>query len=626
MGKRKSRPTPVLPEPLPGLVDAHTHLYSCGHRTADEVRAAADRAALAGVAAIVTVGDDLAESEAVVVAAEADERVYAAVAVHPTRAREVTDPETGPAVRDRLAELAAHPRVVAVGETGLDHYWVGKMDDCADPAEQEESLRWHAGLAARLGKCLMIHNREADDDLLRVLDEVAGPGSGVPSVMLHCFSSPLEVAREALDRGYVLSFTGNDAARPLFPQAGLQVHQGGRGVEISGDVATVNLGANANLLSRQDLLTLRRAIANTLVQWRDIRYVNVLVADQEPGVDQDGMAPVGSLQATRNEDAPALWDSLSARASLENQDTQRFSSVCTLYFPATYGRGILSEARTVSFPGQTRRQIAVALLGALSAGPQVLTQAPPMPDLNALLAEPPLVDLNEETGFSTVHLHFLDIANETFINAGIPRSIMMAAITYTLGTFMPRLDGLKISIGNEQIEAIVPSGIYEGAGEQILFSGGLLRRADFSSFLLTNCTLYFGQGSDGLARVRRPVPYALAFNRRYLLEQLIGGPQPYDNVEGIRGLFPAGITAADLIAVGKENDTALVNLSGNLREKSQGLSPQQERALIYSMVNTLCDTRGTQRVRFFIDGQQPDTLAGAIYLPGEFLQNPEIIR
>ncbi|WP_299022895.1 TatD family hydrolase [uncultured Dietzia sp.] len=209
MGKRKPRPTPVLPGPLPGLVDAHTHLYSCGHRTADEVRAAADRAALAGVEALVTVGDDLAESEAAVAAAESDERVHAAVAVHPTRAREVTDPVTGPAVRDRLRELAAHPRVVAVGETGLDHYWVGRMDGCADPAEQEESLRWHARLAAELGKCLMIHNREADDDLLRVLAEVAGPGSGVPAVMLHCFSSPLDVAREALDRGYVLSFTGN---------------------------------------------------------------------------------------------------------------------------------------------------------------------------------------------------------------------------------------------------------------------------------------------------------------------------------------------------------------------------------------------------------------------------------
>ena len=209
MGKRKPRPVPVLPEPLPGLLDAHTHLYSCGHRTADEVRAAADRAAQAGVAAMVTVGNDLPECEAVVAAAEADERVYAAVAVHPTKAGAITDPEGGEAVKSRLRELAAHPRVVAVGETGLDHYWVGKMDSCADPAEQEESLRWHAGLAAELGKCLMIHNREADDDLMRVLAEVAGPGSDLPSVMLHCFSSPVDVAREAIERGYVLSFTGN---------------------------------------------------------------------------------------------------------------------------------------------------------------------------------------------------------------------------------------------------------------------------------------------------------------------------------------------------------------------------------------------------------------------------------
>ena len=209
MGKKRPRPTPVLPEPLPGLVDAHTHLWSCGHRSAAEVRAAADRAGRAGVDVIVTVGDDLAESEAAVAAAEADPRVYAAVAVHPTRAREVTDPDTGPQVRRRLRELAAHPRCVAVGETGLDHYWVGTMDGCAEPPEQEESLRWHAALAAELGKCLMIHNREADADLMRVLAEVHDGSPDAPPVMLHCFSSPVEVAREALDRGYVLSFTGN---------------------------------------------------------------------------------------------------------------------------------------------------------------------------------------------------------------------------------------------------------------------------------------------------------------------------------------------------------------------------------------------------------------------------------
>lgn len=209
MGRRRPRPTPVLPEPLPGLVDAHTHLWSCGHRDPDAVRAAAGRAASTGVETIVTVGDDLAESEAAVAAAEADPRVYAAVAVHPTRAHEVTDPAGGPTVRERLRELAAHPRCVAVGETGLDFYWVGSMEGCASPAEQEESLRWHAGLAAELGKTLMIHNRDADADLLRVLGEEYDGRADAPRVMLHCFSSPLEVAREALDRGYVLSFTGN---------------------------------------------------------------------------------------------------------------------------------------------------------------------------------------------------------------------------------------------------------------------------------------------------------------------------------------------------------------------------------------------------------------------------------
>src|SRR5699024_9830426 len=169
MGKRKHRPTPVLPEPPPGLTDAHPHRHSCGHRSADEVRAAADRAAGAGVSTIVTVGDDLAESEYAVAAAEADERVYAAVAVHPTRAREAVDPVGGAAVREKVTELAAHPRVVAVGEAGLDHYWVGTMEG----------------------------------------GEGAGAGPGMPHVMLRCCSSPLEVAREALDRGYVLSFTGN---------------------------------------------------------------------------------------------------------------------------------------------------------------------------------------------------------------------------------------------------------------------------------------------------------------------------------------------------------------------------------------------------------------------------------
>ncbi|MDN5719666.1 TatD family hydrolase, partial [Corynebacterium sp.] len=165
------------------------------------VRAVMGRAAATGVAGVCTVGDGIAEAELALQAAHADERVVAACAVHPTKADELTGD-----VRDRLRELVADPRCVAVGETGLDTYWITHdPGNTASLDVQEEALRWHMDLAAEVGKPLMIHNREADGDLMRVL---ADAPAELP-VMLHCFSSPLEVAREAVGRGYYLSFCGN---------------------------------------------------------------------------------------------------------------------------------------------------------------------------------------------------------------------------------------------------------------------------------------------------------------------------------------------------------------------------------------------------------------------------------
>lgn len=201
MSRRKPRPTPVPPEALPTLFDAHTHLASCGAQDAAAVRAVMDRAAATGVTGVCTVGDGIAEAELALQAAHADERVVAACAVHPTKADELTGD-----VRDRLCELVADPRCVAVGETGLDTYWITHdPENTASLDVQEEALRWHMDLAAEVGKPLMIHNREADGDLMRVL---ADAPAELP-VMLHCFSSPLEVAREAIGRGYYLSFCGN---------------------------------------------------------------------------------------------------------------------------------------------------------------------------------------------------------------------------------------------------------------------------------------------------------------------------------------------------------------------------------------------------------------------------------
>ena len=186
---------PPPPEPLATpTVDAHTHLDATGAVDADGVRAAMDRAAAVGIVGAVTVADDLASARWVVQAAHWDERVVAAVALHPTRTAGI-----GEAEHAEIEALARDPRVVAVGETGLDYYW-----DYSPPADQQASFRRHIDLAKRIGKPLMIHDRDAHDDVLRILDEEGAPAK----VVFHCFSGDAAMARTCVDAGYVLSFAG----------------------------------------------------------------------------------------------------------------------------------------------------------------------------------------------------------------------------------------------------------------------------------------------------------------------------------------------------------------------------------------------------------------------------------
>lgn len=186
---------PPAPEPLAApVVDAHTHLDACGCRDADDVAAAMARAAAVGVRQVVTVADDLASARWAVQAAHWHPDVYAAVALHPTRADALDE-----AARAELERLAADPRVVAIGETGLDFYW-----DYAQPDVQREAFAWHIDLAKRVGKPLMIHDRNAHEAILGVLRAEGAPDT----VVFHCFSGDAAFARRCVDAGFRLSFAG----------------------------------------------------------------------------------------------------------------------------------------------------------------------------------------------------------------------------------------------------------------------------------------------------------------------------------------------------------------------------------------------------------------------------------
>ena len=172
------------------MIDSHTHLDRAPGTDAELVAAAGQE----GVRRILTVGTDTRSCHAAIAAAEAHEEVFAAVGRHPNDSTGYDD-----TVTQELRELAQHPRVRAIGETGLDDY-----RDYAPRPDQERAFSAHMQLARETGKPLVIHTRAAEEDTIAMLDEQA---QGL-EVILHCFSMP-DRLEECLERGWWISFAGN---------------------------------------------------------------------------------------------------------------------------------------------------------------------------------------------------------------------------------------------------------------------------------------------------------------------------------------------------------------------------------------------------------------------------------
>ena len=195
------RPLAPAPEPLTvTAIDAHAHLEIVTNTEPDspEIAEVISAAATASITRLVQVGYSAEQSKWCVRLAELyPGKVLAAVALHPNEAPVVADLEADLAI---IAELAKHPRVRAIGETGLDYF--------RTPPElqeiQRESFRRHIAIAKENNLALVIHDRDAHEDVLKVLEEVGAP----EKTIFHCYSGDLEMAKYCVERGYVLSFAG----------------------------------------------------------------------------------------------------------------------------------------------------------------------------------------------------------------------------------------------------------------------------------------------------------------------------------------------------------------------------------------------------------------------------------
>jgi len=176
------------------LIDSHCHLDFKDF--ADEIEAVVARAGAAGVARMITISTRIAHGSRLVALAEKFRQVYFTIGTHPHQAAEEPDTDV-----EAVEAFALHPKCVGIGEAGLDYHY-----NYAPPAVATKVFRAQIGLARRLGLPLVIHAREADDDVAKILVEEMDKGAF--SAVLHCFTSSRALAQTGLSLGFYVSFSG----------------------------------------------------------------------------------------------------------------------------------------------------------------------------------------------------------------------------------------------------------------------------------------------------------------------------------------------------------------------------------------------------------------------------------
>lgn len=385
------------------------------------------------------------------------------------------------------------------------------------------------------------------------------------------------------------------------------------GLEFGSGVATVNLSIDAGVnRSDQDYLLLCASIASTLLGVDGVEAVNILTGDRSDPVNS---LPLGVFTAAQENVAAAYAQIQSEAQRFLDEGVGSITRSAPLYFPAQGGGYLLPEARELIFDDD---DYVSAIIAALGEGPlqrQCCFSA--IPGNLDLLASPAEIRVSDG-GERLIHLNFSSMLSNYLAFAGVESWQLYGSLVLSLCSFVPEIDGVCISIDSAPVTECAVN------GRTLAFEDGRMRREDFSSCIGGSAQLYFENEAGMLSRVESPMSQSAAASAVGLLSELISSPSAF--LPGLRSVFPEGVAREDILGVTIENRTAIVNLSGNFYSRCQNLSPQQERLLIYAMVNTLTELSQIGAVSFLVEGEQLESLAQNIYLKTALMPDPGLVQ
>lgn len=382
------------------------------------------------------------------------------------------------------------------------------------------------------------------------------------------------------------------------------------GVESGSGVVTVNLSIEAGVnRSDQDYLQLCASIANTLLEIDGVEAVNVLTGDRS---DPLCSLPIGTF-TTAQDNIAALYAQVQSESErFPSESGASISRNVLLYFPAQGGEYLLPEVRELSF---TAEDYASVIIEALNAGPLMRSCSfSAIPGNLDLLADFPMMHTSD-AGERILELSFSPMLNNYLAFAGVESWQLYGSMVLSLCSFVPELDAVRITIED------IPVLECEMNGLTLRFEDGLMRRSDFSAAVGSSAGLYFANG-DALCRSETPMARSAASSPLRMLQELISAQPP----EGAASVFPQGVRSVDVLGVSVADSIATVNLSANFYARCQPLSLQQERQLVYAMINALCEQGGIGAVSFLVEGRSIDSLAQNIRISTALLPDPGLVK
>ena len=379
-------------------------------------------------------------------------------------------------------------------------------------------------------------------------------------------------------------------------------------VRVSDDVAVVDLSIDARSAGTpRQAYILRSAIVNTLSGIEGIRWVDVLVAGR---VESSLALPTGAGEAT-TASLSAQWTQAQAEDELSEDETTRTQRQALLYYPDKSGRFVIPVAQSVTIIGSDSLW---ALISTMMLG------GSPDPSLNPILPDASggrissaqLTTLPD--GRNVARLYFEGNFNAELERANLNLWQVCAALTCTLTGFLPGLDGIQVYVGAGQLVRL------DGPEATVTLEDGVMTRDMFERMIGSLRSVYMTATDGHLRKLGRAMGQRDALSPRRLLEPLFNGPESWET-EVLR-CVPDGLSIDDLIGVRVENGEATLNFSASFYAGCQRLTPQQERNLIYALVNTLTEDGSIHSVRIQIEGETVEKLVHAISLLGPLVRNP----